>query len=244
MAKRGQEDSGFNPLGWMFTFSDLVTLLLTFFVMLLSMKEPEVQKLKAAFGVFSSGSQGYLGLTDQGKVGNFQELLDSIRQPRADEFGTPAQKLAEQLDLPPSSEGNVPSRLQQQVNLKSEERGMVITLANDLLFAPGQATLSPRAERAIHQVAAILRHGDQPISVEGHTDNVPPGPGAAASNNWSLSLQRALAVLHYLNVKEHIAARRLRVAALGDTRPLVPNDTPKHRAMNRRTEIVLLMKNP
>ena len=71
-----------------------------------------------------------------------------------------------------------------------------------------------------------------------------PGPGAAAADNWSLSLQRALAVLHYLNVKENIPARRLRVAALGSTRPLVPNDTPEHRAMNRRTEIVLLMSNP
>lgn len=244
MAKKKQEGAGFNPLGWMLTFSDLVTLLLTFFVMLFAMKAPEVQKLKAAFGMFSGGADAALSITDKGKVGDFQQLLDSIRQPRADEFGTKEQDLAKGLDLPPAAEGGVAGPLQQKVNLKSEERGVVITLANDLLFAPGQATLSPQAEQAIGQAAAVLRHGAQIISVEGHTDSVKPGPGAAAADNWSLSLQRALAVLHYLNVKEGIPARRLRVAALGSTRPLVPNDTPEHRAMNRRTEIVLLMSNP
>jgi len=242
MARKKQGGSDFNPLGWMLTFSDLVTLLLTFFVMLFAMKAPEVSKLKAAFGIFSGGSAP-LGLTDRGKVGNLQELLDTIRQPRADEFGTQEQKLAESLDLPQSSEGGLSGGLQPGVNLKSEERGMVITLANDLLFAPGQAALSPQAEQAIHQAAAVLKHGEQDISVEGHTDNLPPGSAAAAKDNWSLSLQRALAVLHYLNVKEGVAARRLRVAALGSTRPLAPNDTPEHRAMNRRTEIVLLMNN-
>lgn len=243
MAKKKQEGADFNPLGWMLTFSDLVTLLLTFFVMLFAMKAPEVQKLKAAFGVFSGGADAALSITDKGKAGDFQQLLDSIRQPRADEFGTKEQDLAKGLDLPQSNEGGVAGRLQQRVNLKSEERGVVITLANDLLFKPGQATLSPQAEQAIHQAAAVLRHGEQPISVEGHTDNLKPGPGAVTQDNWSLSLQRALAVLHYLNVKEGIPARRLRVAALGSTRPLVPNDTPQNRAMNRRTEIVLLMSN-
>jgi len=207
------------------------------------MRVPEVQKLKAAFGVFSGGSEAALGVTDRGKVGNVQQLLDSIKQPRADEFGTNEQELAKRLDLPLSSEGGAAGQLQKGVALKSEERGVVITLANDLLFAPGQALLSPQAEQAIHQAATVLKHGEQTISVEGHTDSVAPGAGAAAADNWSLSLQRALAVLHYLNVKEGIPARRLRVAALGSTRPLVPNDTPEHRAMNRRTEIVLLLSN-
>jgi chemotaxis protein MotB len=243
MGRKKQEGEAFNPLGWMLTFSDLVTLLLTFFVMLFAMRTPEVAKLKAAFGVFSGGAEAALGLTDKGKVGDLQELLDSIKQPRSDEFGTAEQELAKGLDLPPSSEGGMAGQMQQGVNLKSEERGVVITLANDLLFQPGQAALSPQAEQAIHQAATVLRHGGQPISVEGHTDSMKPGAGATAADNWSLSLQRALAVLHYLNVKERIPARRLRVAALGSTRPLVPNDTPEHRAMNRRTEIVLLMSN-
>ena len=110
MAKKKQEGAGFNPLGWMLTFSDLVTLLLTFFVLLFAMKAPEVQKLKAAFGIFSGGSDAALSITDQGKVGDFQQLLDSIRQPRADEFGTKEQDLAKGLDLPATTEGGVAYR--------------------------------------------------------------------------------------------------------------------------------------
>jgi len=76
--------------------------------------------------------------------------------------------------------------------------------------------------------------------VEGHTDNQITDPRSGYANNWQLSLARAMAVLDQLVKEEKVRPERLRVAALGDTRPLVPNDTPEHRAMNRRTEIVLL----
>ncbi len=243
MARDKDQGSDFNPLGWMVTFGDLITLLLTFFVMLLAMREPEIQKLKAVFGIFAHGGPAPLALSDKAKIQDLQRLLDSIRQPTAEELTSPEQQLARKLQLPPSQEGALPAALQPGVNLRSERRGMVITLANDLLFAPGRAELSPRARQAIRQAAQILRYGDQPVSVEGHTDNVPPPPNGPYPDNWSLSLARAEAVLHQL-IEEGIAPSRLRVAALGDTRPLVPNDTPQHRAMNRRTEIVILVPNP
>jgi chemotaxis protein MotB len=226
----------------MFTFSDLVTLLLTFFVMLLSMKAPEIQKLKAVFGVFSQGSASSLGMSDRDQVANFRRLMDAIRQPTADEFSSQAQDLARELDLPPEVSGALGGSLQPGVNLKSEERGVVITLANDLLFPPGQTRLTPRAKKAIGQAAGMLRYAGQPVAIEGHTDDLAPGPGAAAPDNWDLSLQRALAVLHYLVDEEDLPRERFRVAALGPTRPIVPNDTPEHRAMNRRTEIVLMLE--
>jgi len=242
MAKERGGEVKFNPLGWMFTFSDLVTLLLTFFVMLLSMKAPEITKLKAVFGVFSQGSASSLGLTNQAEVGDAHRLLDAIRQPRADEFMTPEAELARQMDLPPATETAIPHSLHPAVKLSHEERGTVITLANDLMFAPGQAALNPAAKKAVSQAAAMLRHSAVKVAVEGHTDNLAPGASAAAPDNWRLSLQRALAVLHYLINEEKLTPDRFRVAALGDTRPLVPNDTKEHRAMNRRTELVLLTK--
>jgi chemotaxis protein MotB len=226
----------------MFTFSDLVTLLLTFFVMLLSMKAPEIQKLKAVFGVFSQGSASSLGMADREQAANFKRLLDAIRQPRADEFSSEAQKLARELELPPEVSGALGGSLQPGVKLKNEERGVVITLANDLLFPAGRSRLTPEAKKAIGQAAGMLRYSSQPVAIEGHTDNLPPGPGAAAPDNWDLSLQRALAVLHYLVEQENLPRERFRVAALGPTRPLAPNDTPAHRAMNRRTEIVLMLE--
>ena len=244
MARKEKEEASFDPLGWMFTFSDLVTLLLTFFVMLLAMKQPEIQKLRAAFSIFIEGSTSSMSLSDKSEVQKFQHLLNSLRQPTIDDLTSEKQKLAAKLDLPPSQETRLLHRLQENVSLRREERGVVITLANDLMFASGEAKLSEKAKEAIHQVAAMLRYGDVPISVEGHTDNLATDPRSGFANNWQLSLARAMAVLDQLVKAEKIRASRVRVAALGDTRPLVPNDTPEHRAMNRRTEIVLLTPQP
>lgn len=239
MALKDDEGMGFNPLGWMFTFSDLVTLLLTFFVMLLSMKQPEIQKLKSVFGVFSSGSTGAVSLTDRTKVQDFQKLLDSLRQPTAKEMMSIQQELARKLDLPGAQDPQLPSTIQSGVNLKRDQRGLVITLGNDLLFASGSATPSPRAREAVAKIADMLRYSDQPISVEGHTDDLRP-KGGDFKDNWLLSLNRALAVMDLLKA-EGIKPNRLRVAALADTKPLVPNSNEKNRSKNRRTEIVLLL---
>ncbi len=240
MARDKDEGPGFNPLGWMFTFSDLVTLLLTFFVMLLAMKAPEVTKLQAIFGIFKEGGSGSLNVSDQAKVSELKQLLDSLRQPTSKELSAREQKLAEKLGLPPSTETLLSGLIQPGVKLRQEQRGTVLTLTNDVLFPAGGADLSPKAQEVLHEAAQVLRYGTMPLSIEGYTDDLPPSPDSPYEDNWGLSLARAMAVLHYLTGVEKIPPGRLRVGALGDTRPLVPNDSPQHRAMNRRTEIVIL----
>ncbi|MFH1060204.1 MAG: flagellar motor protein MotB [Pseudomonadota bacterium] len=241
MSRKSSGDSGFDPLGWMLTFSDLVTLLLTFFVMLLSMRQPEVQKLQAAFGLFAKGGQGTLELTDRSQIPELLRKLAQVSQPRVTDLKEPDQELARQLELPGGEPASMPLALQPGVNLRRDERGAVITLANDLLFGPGQASLNPEAKAEIGKVAALLRHGTQPVSVEGHSDNAPLPAGAPFADNYDLSLARALAVTRQLIAGEGVEPSRIRVAALGSTRPLVPEDTPEHRAMNRRTEVVVLL---
>lgn len=240
---RQAEGPGFDPMGWMFTFSDLVTLLLTFFVMLLAMRAPEVQKLKAAFGVFERGGQGVLESTDRSRVPDLLSKLDQVSQPRVDELRSAEQEAARQLDLPGGETQSLPSFLQPGINLRRDERGLVITLSNDVLFAPGQASLNQEAIKRISQAAEMLRHGTQPISVEGHTDNERLPGEAGFQDNYGLSLARALAVVRQLTQGDGVEADRVRVAALGASRPLAPNDTPEHRAMNRRIEIVVLLNN-
>ncbi|MCA1905412.1 MAG: flagellar motor protein MotB, partial [Desulfarculus sp.] len=235
------EGPGFDPLGWMLTFSDLVTLLLTFFVMLLAMRSPEVQKLKAAFGIFERGGQGVLESTDRSRVPDILTKLDQVSQPRVDELKSSDQEAASQLELPGGEPQSLPSFLQPGINLRRDERGLVITLSNDVLFSPGKAVLSPEAVKRISQAAEILRYGTQPISVEGHTDNERLPGETPFKDNYDLSLARALAVAHQLIQGDGVDANRVRVAALGASRPLAPNDTPEHRAMNRRIEIVVLL---
>lgn len=240
MAGKKKQDVGFDPLGWMFTFSDLVTLLLTFFVMLLSMKQPEVLKFQAAFGVFSGGgSTGVMTLTDQPGVQAHRRIMEQLETAAPADLDQARQELAEMMELP-SGQIDLAGSLQQGVQVRQEPRGTVVTLANDLLFAPGKAELSPQAVESIKKIASVLSHGSANISVEGHTDASAPGAGSGFGDNWSLSLARAHAVLLKLIDPGGLKPDRLRLAALGDSRPLVPNDTPQRRAMNRRTEIVVL----
>ncbi|MCB2184862.1 MAG: flagellar motor protein MotB [Deltaproteobacteria bacterium] len=239
--KKGQE-AGFDPLGWMFTFSDLVTLLLTFFVMLIAMKAPEIQKLKAAFGIFSGGTEGLLGHEKSGSFQEFQRLMDSINPPEVKDLTSQEQKLAAVLDLPSNTDPNMPNYLQKGVTLSKDPRGTVITLANDLLFPPGSARLSPKGQEAIRKLADFLRYSNEPLAVEGHSDDSPLAKDSPYPDNWALSLARAEAVLRELIGPGKMDPSRLRVGAMGANKPVAVNDTPEHRAMNRRTEIILLAR--
>lgn len=244
MARDKDEGAGFNPLGWMFTFSDLVTLLLTFFVMLLAMKAPEITKLQAIFGIFKEGGTSSMGMSGRTSVPELRRLLDNLRQPTSNELTSRDQKLAEDLNLPPSLETLLGGLTQPGVDLKQDRRGTVLTLTNDVLFPAGGAELTPKAKAVLHKCAELLRDSGLPLSIEGYTDDLPPSPGSPFKDNWDLSLARATAVLNYLSQVEKIPPGRMRVGALGDTRPLEPNDSPQHRAMNRRTEIVILNDKP
>ena len=242
MARRKKDEGpSFNPTGWMTTFSDLVTLLLTFFVMLLTMKQPEIPKLINAFAVFQEGGPGLLSSSEAPTGNRIQMLIKTLTRHRSKDLKPQEEELKKLIEeLPGQGVPALTELADKGISLRSDQRGPVITLANDLLFAPGSATLTPQAKALVRRLAKILRPGMNPISVEGHTDNIPPGPGSKYVDNWDLSLARALAVLRELAAPGGVNPARLRAVAWGDTRPLVPNDTPAHRAKNRRTDIVLI----
>lgn len=239
MSRKEQNSDGFDPQGWMFTFSDLVTLLLTFFVMLLAMQKPEVVKFREAFGMFTGGGgSGVMTALDQPGVQEFRRIMQQLSD--TSDIQKAQAELAKLMELPEADQLGVPGALQPGLQIRREERGTVITLANDLLFTAGKAELPPKAIESINQVAQVLKHSSVPIAVEGHTDSSKPAGGSSFRDNWTLSLARAHSVLKALINPGGIDPARMRMGALADTRPLVANDTPEHRAMNRRTEIVLL----
>lgn len=242
MSRKEQNESSFDPQGWMFTFSDLVTLLLTFFVMLLAMQKPAVVKFKEAFGMFSGGGgSGIMTDINSQGVQEFKQMMEQLVN--ASDIQKAQAELAKMMDLPEADQLGISGALQPGLQVRRETRGTVITLANDLLFGPGGASLSPKAMESISQVAKVLSHSKVPIAVEGHTDSSKPGKGSSFKDNWTLSLARAHSVLLALIDPGGIDPARLRMGALADTRPLVANDSTEHRAMNRRTEIVLLATN-
>lgn len=263
MSGRPRKYQGPDPLGWMFTFSDVVTLVLTFFVMMLAFRQPDLARYQAAFGDLAAGQEqtitagrgtgagagpktgpgaGQGAGQEAGPIRAVDSLLASgpgAKAP-AEELAEGPPGLAQELELPLGRGGFPSGTLQKGVAVRDDPRGTAITLANDLLFAPGSAWLPPAALAQIGKVAELLRHGRQPIVVEGHTDDQPLPLGKTYQDNWELSLARAVAVAQQLAAAGGLDPGRLRVAALGGSRPLVPNDSPENRGKNRRTEIVIL----
>jgi chemotaxis protein MotB len=116
-----------------------------------------------------------------------------------------------------------------------------ITLGDRVLFPSGSAEISPRAFKMLDSIIAVIGPLQTPICIEGHTDNIPVMSGGFASN-WELSVQRATNVVKYFIDEGNISPTRLSAAGYGATKPVFPNDSLAHRAMNRRVEVILSME--
>ncbi len=122
----------------------------------------------------------------------------------------------------------------------SELRGrMTVNLKDKILFASGSARVGKEGEAALLKVAEALKGVDgKIIRVEGHTDDVPTDPKGPFPSNWELSLARAMAVVRALQ-DAGVDPTRLSAAGYGPYQPIAANDSPEHRSLNRRIEIVL-----
>ena len=130
-----------------------------------------------------------------------------------------------------------------QILLETTSRGLVITMANDILFDSGKAKLKHEAHSVLKRIASVINEAapDRNIGVEGHTDNVPIKYSGWKSN-WELSTTRATSVLHYLIDECGIQPHKLSAIGYGEFRPITLNDTKSGRAKNRRVEIIILPK--
>jgi chemotaxis protein MotB len=134
--------------------------------------------------------------------------------------------------------------LNNEVQTVIDRRGLVVRVLTDqLLFASGQATLQPEGFPLLNEVAQLLNvDKSHPITVEGHTDNVPISSSQYPSN-WELSTDRATTVVRYL-ITKGVNRERLGAVGYADLHPLASNATAAGRAKNRRVEIVLQRINP
>lgn len=125
---------------------------------------------------------------------------------------------------------------------------LTIRLANQILFRSGESRLREDARPALQIVASLLREelAAYPVTVEGHTDNVPISDSMRSRfpSNWDLSAARAVSALRFLEAEGGIPSSRLSICGYGDTRPIAPNDTPEGQALNRRIEFVIQLDQP
>lgn len=124
--------------------------------------------------------------------------------------------------------------LARTAQVKEDERGLVITLSGQVLFASGKATLLPAARDALDNVAEALKaNPNRDITVEGHTDSQ-----GSSSFNEDLSQRRAVSVREYL-IEQGVPSEMIRARGRGEEEPVASNSTAEGRANNRRVEIVL-----
>jgi chemotaxis protein MotB len=122
--------------------------------------------------------------------------------------------------------------------LERAESSIIIRIQEKGSFGSGSARLDPGFHEVMDRISAVLAAKPGRILVAGHTDNVPISTGRFRSN-WELSSARAVTVLHSMLRNNDIDEERIVVQGFADTQPLVDNDSPQHRAMNRRVELIL-----
>lgn len=127
-----------------------------------------------------------------------------------------------------------------EIRLKRFHDKLIINIDDRISFSSGSADLKPEILPALDKIKKIIEsYPEYQIVIEGHTDNVPIRAGRFR-DNWQLSTERALSVLGYILNKTKIDARRLSAAGYGEFNPIVPNDTPENRSLNRRVDIVVI----
>jgi chemotaxis protein MotB len=215
---------------WMTTFSDLMSLLLCFFVLLLSFSEMDVARFKEVAGSLKMA----FGVQRKEIVFQLPKGLDIITTEFPPQFTV--EELLERIKAAVKLE-----LIKGEIQIETLKDKIILRFKDDLLFAKGSAELNPRAKALLLKLGEVLSLFDGDIVVAGHTDDLPIRSKKFRSN-WDLSAARAVSVVDFLLAHKFVLPRHIMAVGYGPSRPLYPNDSEKHRAANRRVEIILLQK--
>ena len=238
MAKKKKKQAEEASALWMVTYTDMVQLILCFFVALFNPDDVDPRQLAAMVSTFSNyglgaSSGGFtLSRGQSADLGNTINSLPAMDRGRS--MGTALRRAMSLYQLEIRSN---------KVKVTQDERGLVISLASDAFFNPASARVNIEETRDILvRLAALLNSnevGSRKIRIEGHTDAVDVDPEGPWQDNWQLSSERSRAVLRYLT-DFGVDEPRFQVAGFADTMPVSSNDTPEGRAYNRRVDIVII----
>lgn len=210
---------------WMVTFSDLVTLLLVFFILLFSVSQ--IDKTKFQYMAESFRKQEPFDENPSIVPGDYPSEQQKEEQEHS------LARLFEEVQLFLKTNG-----LEKAAEVMHDERGVVLVLNEQLLFDSGEAALTKISYPVLKEIGLLFASVPHAIKVEGHTDNVPIRSKQYPSN-WELSAARASSVIRYFIQEHSLASERFTAIGYADTRPIVSNTTEESRKKNRRVEIVI-----
>jgi chemotaxis protein MotB len=213
---------------------------MVFFVLLFTMSTIDTKKMKdfqyalqSGFGILRGGSKVAISVMDSQPIADLPHVstqAESQMAPTDAPVQAPAIEPA--LDILATEPG---------VHVTYSNQGVRITFEDCLLFDFGKAAVNPSGFSFLRKLASLIHQVPYPVRVEGHTDNVSIHTKRFPSN-WELSISRAVNVVKFLVDVGHINPQRLSAVGYGESRPIVPNDSPANRAKNRRVEIILVME--
>lgn len=258
MAREKKKEEEIKTDLWKDTFSDLMNLLLCFFVLLYSMSTVDevkyaelVASLSNSFSIFSGGAQaigeGQLISSGATQLNNLDEYYSDMGK-AAEENDVEEDPLAElekqrkqdteelYSDVVEKTETN---RIEDSVDITMDDnyQYVMISLSGGILFDSGSAEIRSGAKPILSRVGYILKnYPDRRIKIEGHTDNVPISTAEYPSNLW-LSTARATKVLEFFTSKKGLNEKNMEASGRGDVDPVADNSTAEGRAKNRRVEI-------
>ncbi|MCH8499232.1 MAG: flagellar motor protein MotB [Marinobacter sp.] len=249
---------------WVVTFADLMSLLMCFFVLLLSFSEIDARRFKqiagelaVAFGVQREVPALEVPMGTSPIFDKFSPAppeptpIDEVRQTTVDQRPD-LDTLRGELEA--EREANIQAQISQvveqiestisdaiadgRIQVEQDSRRIIIRVEERGSFASGSAVVTPQFKDLLLDMSELFDEIPGTLTIEGHTDNIPIRSGLFQSN-WDLSAVRASSVANVLLENLGLEPTRLEVKGLADTRPRVDNLTPANRALNRRVEIII-----
>jgi chemotaxis protein MotB len=240
MARRKREEEHDNHERWLVSYADFITLLFAFFVVMYALSTVNEGKYR----ILSDSMVSAFRNVQINTVSQVPVVLQTIPVPQKQNSTVRAQDAVKQKqrDKMRNVAKDIMSVMaplieQGKVRVIETSRGVTIEINDSILFSPGQALLQAPLVKAMGAIADVLAPTDFPITIEGHTDNVPIKTLQFPSN-WELSAVRATTVLR-LFADSGVAAERLTAIGYADTRPVEPNILADGRARNRRVTILI-----
>jgi len=257
---------------WLATFADLMSLLMCFFVLLLSFATMDAvrfkkmaESVKDAFGVQKEVPTYDIPM---GTSIIAQHFSPAPTEPTPlDEVKQTVTQMSQNLKIPEQDMAKIKAQLKEEMlketqdeaekireSLKEEITAGLVSVETDGLkiiirinekgsFPSGSAVLKVGFEPVMKKISESVENAKGKVLIAGHTDDIPINTDWYRSN-WELSASRSVTVAHFLLENKGIDPRRMVVEGYADTKPLFPNDSAENRAKNRRVEIILVQDDP
>jgi chemotaxis protein MotB len=224
--KRKKKDDAEEAASWLMTYGDMMTLLLTFFVLLISFSSIQETKFEMAMGSLKASLGVLVGERGTLHIDSKLPLMKYTNIPK-DRFMISLQRVLMYVAEAYSKN--------QMVEVEVSDQGLLFRISNNLLFEVGKADLIPTTKEFLSKLSDMLSKIEGKIRVEGHTCDLPISTTEFPSN-WELSAKRAINVLKFFH-KEGVAPEHLTAIGHGEFCPIAPNDNAENRKKNRRVEI-------